>query len=253
MCRLDGGVQSREGFFQEPDAVRALQQDNRATLRRVKRNHPQLLLPSYLTTLMYLPLFSQQETHSIRTPLLMAAQSLDEATVKLLLETEGVGVDPRNKTGDTPLSLAVTQGNEEIVRLLIETGKVDLNVIPSQSKETPLYTAVRMGFVKIAMLLLASGKTDVKLRSGEDEKTRLEIALEKRNKLMVRTSDRGFRARTVLKTGEQIIRGSKQAASGIERTAEEMQLAAQGILEAEQYDRGGRRLGMCVKRPTKSA
>ncbi|KAH7462318.1 hypothetical protein FOMA001_g18690 [Fusarium oxysporum f. sp. matthiolae] len=95
-----------------------------------------------------------------KTPLSLAATFGNEATVKLLLETEKVDVDSKDETGRTPLFLAAEDGHEAIVKLLLETEKVDMD---SKNKDgwTPLSFAAANGHEAIAKLLLETKKIDV--------------------------------------------------------------------------------------------
>ncbi|RYC78655.1 hypothetical protein BFJ63_vAg18472, partial [Fusarium oxysporum f. sp. narcissi] len=83
-----------------------------------------------------------------------------EAVVKLLLATEGVGVDSKDEHGKTPLSLAAEDGHEGTVKLLLETEKVDVD---SKDKDgwTPLLWAAAFGHEAIVKLLLAIESIDV--------------------------------------------------------------------------------------------
>ncbi|KAH7132772.1 ankyrin repeat-containing domain protein [Dactylonectria macrodidyma] len=57
------------------------------------------------------------------TPLSFAAESGQEAVVRLLLE-KGAAIESKDDNGCTPLSLAAKRGDEAIVRLLLEKGAV---------------------------------------------------------------------------------------------------------------------------------
>ncbi|KAI1430074.1 hypothetical protein F5Y12DRAFT_793229 [Xylaria sp. FL1777] len=63
--------------------------------------------------------------HIGRTPLSWAAENGQEATVKLLLATEGVNPDSKDEFGQTPLSWAAEKGHEDIVKLLLATEGVN--------------------------------------------------------------------------------------------------------------------------------
>lgn len=56
-----------------------------------------------------------------------AASSGHEDLVKLLIETDGVDVDPQGEDGNTPLSLAASRGHEGVVKLLLNSGRVDID------------------------------------------------------------------------------------------------------------------------------
>ncbi|KAF6528366.1 hypothetical protein HZS61_008668 [Fusarium oxysporum f. sp. conglutinans] len=109
-----------------------------------------------------------------KTPLSLAATFGNEATVKLLLETEKVDVDSKDETGRTPLFLAAEDGHEGTVKLLLETEKVDVN---SKDKDgwTPLLWAAAFGLEAIVKLLLAIESIDVDTKD-EDGLTPLSFA-----------------------------------------------------------------------------
>lgn len=59
------------------------------------------------------------------TPLSFAARHGHEAVVKLLLSTEDVDPDIKDRDGRTPLLFAAEQGYEGVVKLLLLTEDVD--------------------------------------------------------------------------------------------------------------------------------
>ncbi|KAH7159349.1 hypothetical protein DER46DRAFT_702396, partial [Fusarium sp. MPI-SDFR-AT-0072] len=83
-----------------------------------------------------------------------------EAVVELLLATDGVDVNSKDKDGQTPLSCAAINGHEVIVKLLLETEKVDVNS-KDQNGWTPLVLTAIMGHEGIAKLLLETEKVDL--------------------------------------------------------------------------------------------
>jgi len=58
----------------------------------------------------------------------------NKAIVKLLLDTDKVDVDVKDKDGRTPLWRAVENRHEAIVKLLLDTGKVDVNIKNKDSR-----------------------------------------------------------------------------------------------------------------------
>ncbi|KLU93208.1 hypothetical protein MAPG_12145, partial [Magnaporthiopsis poae ATCC 64411] len=94
------------------------------------------------------------ETACRRVGLLQAAYDGQEAVVRLLLE-KGVSREPKDRDGDTPLSLAAIRGHEAVVRLLLEKG------VNREAKNrygaTPLLWAAMKGHEAIVKLLLEKG------------------------------------------------------------------------------------------------
>ena len=68
-----------------------------------------------------------KDTQYSQTPLSWAAEQGHEAVVKLLLETDKVKVDSKDKNGQTPLLRAARRGHEAVVKLLLKTGKVEVD------------------------------------------------------------------------------------------------------------------------------
>ncbi|EGO22099.1 hypothetical protein SERLADRAFT_440124 [Serpula lacrymans var. lacrymans S7.9] len=75
-------------------------------------------------------------------------------TVKLLLERDGVDVNPKDNNGRTPFWQAARKGRVEVVRLLLATDGVDVD---SQDHEgwTPLLCAAHEGKAEVVELLSA--------------------------------------------------------------------------------------------------
>ncbi len=88
-----------------------------------------------------------------------ASENGQEAMVKLLLTTDKVELDPKDKEGQTPLHLAARNGHEAIVRLLLATGQVEANV-KDEYGHTPLSWAAQNGHKAVVNLLLETGKVD---------------------------------------------------------------------------------------------
>ncbi|KAG6999753.1 Vegetative incompatibility protein HET-E-1 [Fusarium oxysporum f. sp. conglutinans] len=89
------------------------------------------------------------------TPLSWAAMNRhNKNIVELLLNTRGVDVDSKNKDGRTPLSWAAMNGHEASVNLLLNNKGVDVN---SEDKNgmTPLSWAAEIGHGPIVEFLLA--------------------------------------------------------------------------------------------------
>jgi ankyrin repeat protein len=54
----------------------------------------------------------------VKKPLWIASKIGHARVVQLLLEKNGVDIEARDRFGDTPLTIAVSNGHEEVVRLL---------------------------------------------------------------------------------------------------------------------------------------
>ncbi|OAX81292.1 hypothetical protein ACJ72_04369 [Emergomyces africanus] len=67
-----------------------------------------------------------------------------EAIVSLLLTTNGIDPDPRDRLNRSPLSHATENGNAGVVKLLLATGAIDINSVDSADlyHQTPLVWAV---------------------------------------------------------------------------------------------------------------
>ncbi|KAM5342890.1 hypothetical protein ACJ41O_013856 [Fusarium nematophilum] len=115
----------------------------------------------------------------IRTPLSWAAENGQEAVVKMLLDTDKVNVDLRDKYGRTPLSWAAQNGREAVVRLLLDTGKVDVDSRDNDDR-TPLWWAAGNGREAVVRMLLDTGKVGVDSKDAGG-RTPLLWAAERRN------------------------------------------------------------------------
>ncbi|KAK3366631.1 ankyrin repeat-containing domain protein, partial [Lasiosphaeria ovina] len=62
-----------------------------------------------------------------QTALSCACQRGHESIVQLLLETDGIDIDSKDKHDRTPLSYAAESGHEAVVKLLLESGEVDVD------------------------------------------------------------------------------------------------------------------------------
>lgn len=111
---------------------------------------------------------------------LHAAVQKDRLDIIKLLITKGADVNPKDKSGITPLQNAVSKGKFEVVRLLIEAG-ADVNTKDNEG-ETPLHFILdvdRMNyrlFEDVAELLISKG-ADVNLKDS-DGRTALHLAAE---------------------------------------------------------------------------
>ena len=82
-----------------------------------------------------------------------AAQSDSVELIELLIDRD-IGVNVKNRTGQTPLHSACRSGNKEVVEFLIDKG-ADVNAKTGQfASRTPLYQAVVSNNKEIVELLL---------------------------------------------------------------------------------------------------
>lgn len=75
--------------------------------------------------------------------------------VKRLIATSGVGPDPKDKSGRTPLSYAAKGGHLEVVQALLAMPSVEPNP-QDRYGQTPLFYAAGGGYLKIIQVLLAT-------------------------------------------------------------------------------------------------
>jgi len=90
-----------------------------------------------------------------RTPLSLAAETGQEAVVKLIRDTGTARIDVKDACGWTPLCWAVRNGHEAVVKLLLETDKVNINSKDGNGR-TPLWWAAQNGHEAVVKLLLVS-------------------------------------------------------------------------------------------------
>ncbi|RYP86588.1 hypothetical protein DL770_004887 [Monosporascus sp. CRB-9-2] len=113
---------------------------------------------------------------SDRTPLAWAAIFGHKTVVQLLLATEGIDVNAKDLKGDTPLHHAADNGHETVVGLLLATKGVDAN-IKNSNGDTPLHIAVKWGHEKVVELLLATERVEANIRNRHGD-TPLHIAID---------------------------------------------------------------------------
>lgn len=106
----------------------------------------------------YIGSLLRQEQYQERVGIGREEMRQDEI-VQLLLDTNRVDPDAKDKYGRTPLSWAAQVGNEKIVQLLLDTDQVDPDAIDNDGR-TPLLWAARMGKKETVQLLLATDKVD---------------------------------------------------------------------------------------------
>ena len=99
-----------------------------------------------------------------------------------MIERDDVVIDSKDRSGKTPLSIAVRQGHEAVVRLLIEQG-IDVDSRDDKG-QTPLSSAAKYGHEATARLLVELGaKIDSRDMEG---KTPLSGAAERGKEVPVR-------------------------------------------------------------------
>ncbi|AFZ07220.1 serine/threonine protein kinase [Oscillatoria nigro-viridis PCC 7112] len=107
------------------------------------------------------------------TPLHLAVDRGSQDIAELLI-ANGASVNARNEKGQTPLYRAIAIGHNEIAALLINNG-TDVNNIDG-SGTTPLHKAAHYGNVKILKLLIAKG-AEINIQDNQ-RKTPLDIAVD---------------------------------------------------------------------------
>ena len=78
------------------------------------------------------------------------------AAVRVALEVDGVNVNQKSRSGQTPLWTASFDGHVEVTKLILTVDGVDVNQ-GDNTGATPLYTAAENGHVDIAKLLIKAG------------------------------------------------------------------------------------------------
>ena len=107
------------------------------------------------------------------TPLHLAVDRGSQDIAELLI-ANGARVNVRNENGQTPLYRAIAIGHNEIAALLINNG-TDVNNIDG-SGTTPLHKAAHYGTVEILKLLIAKG-AEINIQDNQ-RKTPLDIAVD---------------------------------------------------------------------------
>ncbi|KAL7268016.1 hypothetical protein RUND412_009377 [Rhizina undulata] len=95
-----------------------------------------------------------------QTPVHWAAHFGNEEMVQLLLEKEGIDINPKNRCGSTPLFAAARRGHESVVRLLLKKEGIDINP-KDEDGETPLFAAASGGHESVVGLLLEKEGIDI--------------------------------------------------------------------------------------------
>ena len=79
-----------------------------------------------------------KDTYYGRTPLSWAAENGHEEIVKLLLASDGVDPDSKDKHGKTPLLWAAAKGHKNVVNLLLPENGIDPDSKDIDYGRTPL-------------------------------------------------------------------------------------------------------------------
>jgi ankyrin repeat protein len=119
-------------------------------------------------------------------------------TVQLLLEEDGIDLNPKDNNGRTPLLWAAGAGNFEMVRLLAQRDRFALHKLIREKKEplvrllldgkydvntrdalgnTPVHIAISCRHVEMATILISFNKTDINLEDS-DGRTPLRLAIQ---------------------------------------------------------------------------
>jgi ankyrin repeat protein len=102
------------------------------------------------------------------SPLFLAVRNRHTEVVKLLVEKEGVDLNFQEpRYGQTPLSWAAENGYEEMVKLLIKKDWIGLNTKDSRYGRTPLLWAARNGHKSVVKLLVGKDKTELNVKDSE--------------------------------------------------------------------------------------
>lgn len=103
-----------------------------------------------------------------RTAIAWAASSGDVDVLKLLLPLVGdVGVNKLDKSGDSPLWLAIKHENSEVVSELLCVDGIHIDGRNDEAEATPLMLAALLGHARIAELLLGTGRVDVNAKDNK--------------------------------------------------------------------------------------
>lgn len=96
------------------------------------------------------------------TDLMIASYLGLAATVKLLVEQDGVKLNLKNDHGRTALSCAAYRGHAEVVKVLLKQNDVDINLKDSDDR-TALFQAAAYGHAEVVKLLLEKDGVKINL------------------------------------------------------------------------------------------
>lgn len=95
---------------------------------------------------------NHQNSESKETLLHIAVWKGQSSSVERLISL-GAKIDIQDKSGNTPLHLAIIKQDVEMVKLLIKAGGIDINLIKNQNGSTPLKIAENKGYKEIALII----------------------------------------------------------------------------------------------------
>lgn len=110
-------------------------------------------------------LYRRQANKTYRSPLLKAARTGQEGTMRKLLEA-GAGLNVRDALGMTALSMAAAQGHEHLVKLLLDRDGIDLYALDIEW-QWPLSCAATSGNINVVKLLLDRGEPEPPHQRGQ--------------------------------------------------------------------------------------
>lgn len=91
------------------------------------------------------------------TPLITALDNQD-VQMSLLHIRHRVGLEDRDRHGNTPLHLAVLYGFRRVIRMLLELNDPRIELLSTNyQKETPLHIVARRGYVDVAAFIIKCG------------------------------------------------------------------------------------------------
>lgn len=109
------------------------------------------------------------------TDLMIASYLGLEATVKLLVEQDGVKLSLKNNRGWTALSYAAYRGHAEVVKVLLKQNDVDIHLKDSDDW-TALFQAAENGHTEVVQLLLEKDGVKINLKDYYDQTPLLKAA-----------------------------------------------------------------------------
>jgi ankyrin repeat domain-containing protein 50 len=93
-----------------------------------------------------------------------AARAGLDVMVQLLLQSDKINVNLKDRSDQAPLHNAAFYGHEKVAKLLLQSSTIDVN-LQDTSDQAPLHNAAYNGHEKVAKLLLPSSTIDVNLKN----------------------------------------------------------------------------------------
>ncbi len=90
----------------------------------------------------------------------------NEKMAKILLSRSDININEKNRSGETPLILAIKNEYEEIVELLLSKPDINVNAKYSDDGETALHYAIENKNKKIVELLLLQPNIDINIKDN---------------------------------------------------------------------------------------